>query len=207
MLTLYYHPMTCSLGVQIALLEAQIEHTLVEVDLAGPRPELRALNPLGTVPALQTDAGVLTETSAIMAWLALNYPDAHLLPSDAFGFAKGLSFLGWLSSSAHIARRQMRFPARFTSNGVGRTEIRESGHEKLMQCLAHIDHTLANRDFVLDAAAPSACDWQLMVYAHWCAADEFPTAAFPHFEQWTERMLQRPRVQQALHVIHSPLAR
>jgi len=85
-------PLARSLGAQIALLEAGVAHEHVKVDLAGDRTEFRKINPLGTVPTLQTESGVLTESAAIMSWLALAYPEAKLLPHDAFGFASGLSF-------------------------------------------------------------------------------------------------------------------
>lgn len=207
MLTFYYHPLACSLGGQIALLEAGVAHEQVKVDLAGNRTEFRKINPLGTVPVLQTDSGVLTETAAIMSWLALSYPEARLLPRDAFGFARGLSFLTWLSATAHIARRQTKFPARFTVNAAGHADVQQSGATQFMGCLQRIDDLLTVKRFVLDGDHPSACDHQLMAYANWCALDGISIAHLANFESWRQQMLERPAVQQVLAAIGSPLAR
>lgn len=205
MLTLYYHPRTCSLGVQIALLEAGIAHELVETERTIARSEFLKINSLGTVPALATDAGVLTETSAIMCWLALNYPTAKLLPQDTFGFANGVSLLSWLSSSAHIARRQMRFPTRFTTSNTGLTEIKESGSREFTKFLERMDAILAKNKYLLAGDQPSACDYQLMVYANWCAIDELSTRDFENFERWKNSMVQRPMTHKALKIVQSPL--
>lgn len=207
MLTFYYHPLTCSLGVQIALLEVQAPHQLIKVDLMGDRSEYLKINSLGTVPALQTETGVLAESTAIMAWLALEYPQARLLPRQADGFAQGLSFLAWLSSTVHVARRQARFPARFTANAASHADVQAVGAQLFEQCLQRIDGLLAARRFVLEDEHPSACDHQLMAYANWCAMDGMETSALPNFERWRGLMMQRPAVQQALTAIDSPLAR
>ena len=205
MLTFYTHPLACALGVQIALLEADVPHERVFVDLASDRAEYRKINPLGTVPALQTEAGVLTESVAILAWLALTYPQARLLPSEPYGFAHGLSYLSWLSSSVHIARRQSRYPARFTTNAAGHAEVRAVGRQQLELCLQRIDSGLATQRFVLDDQAPSACDHQLMTYAHWCALDGMDIGPWPHFARWRADMLNRPAVRLALSSVDSPL--
>lgn len=205
MLNFYYHPLTCSLGVQIALLEARAPHQLIKVDLMGDRSEYRKINSLGTVPALQTEAGVLTESTAILAWLALKYPQARLLPKEADGFAKGLSLLAWLSSTVHVARRQARFPARFTANAASHAEVQAVGAQLFEQCLQRIDGLLAARRFVLEDEHPNACDHQLMAYANWCAIDGLSTADLPNFERWRNLMMQRPAVREALRTIDSPL--
>lgn len=207
MLTFYYHPLTCSLGVQIALLEVQAPHQLIKVDLMGDRSEYRKINSLGTVPALQTETGVLVESTAILAWLALEYPQARLLPKRADDFAHGLSFLAWLSSTVHVARRQARFPARFIANVASHAEVQAIGEQQIEQCLQRIDGLLASRRFVLEDEHPNACDYQLMAYANWCAIDGRTTADLPNFERWRNLMIQRPAVQEALRIIDSPLKR
>lgn len=205
MITLYYHPLACSLGSQIALLEAGVPHQLVEVDLKGDRTEYRKINPLGSVPALDTGAGVLTESTAIMAWLAQTHPQAKLLPQDAMGFAKGLSFLSWLSSSVHIARRPAMYPARFSADPAAHAGIQEIGKALYKTCLQRIDGLLAGQRFVMGGDQPSACDFQLMVYAHWCAIDGLSLADLPEFARWSQAMMQRPAVQEALKRVNSPL--
>lgn len=43
----------------------------------------RVINPLGIIPSLETDAGVLTQSLAIIEWLDETYPQVPLLPADA----------------------------------------------------------------------------------------------------------------------------
>lgn len=205
MITLYFHPLACSLGVQIALLEAGVPHELVEVDLKGDRTHYRQINPLGTVPALDTGAGVLTESAAIMAWLAQTHPQAKLLPQDPLGFAKGLSFLSWLSSSVHIARRPAMYPARFSPDPAAHASIQEVGKTLYNACLQRIDQMLAGQRFVMGGEQPDACDFQLMSYAHWCGIDGKSLADLPEFDRWSKEMMQRPAVRQALTRVGSPL--
>jgi maleylacetoacetate isomerase len=50
--------------------------------------EYRGINPQSRVPALQTDAGVLTQSMAILEWLEETYPQPPLLPADAAGRAR-----------------------------------------------------------------------------------------------------------------------
>ena len=84
--TLYYAPGTCAQAVRIALEEAQAPHALVRVDFASQQqrtPEYLAVNPKGRVPALVTPHGTLTETAALLAYVAQSFPEARLAPTDA----------------------------------------------------------------------------------------------------------------------------
>ena len=69
MLRLHHAPMACSLATRFTLAEAGLPHDIAIVRTA--RGENRtaaylAINPRGKVPALETDDGVLTESTAIL---------------------------------------------------------------------------------------------------------------------------------------------
>ena len=67
-------------------------------------PEYLAINPKGRVPALVTDRGILTETPAMLAFIAQSFPLARLAPlDDAFAFAQVQSFNSYLCSTVHVA--------------------------------------------------------------------------------------------------------
>ena len=59
---------------------AQVPHDLRLGEQA--LPAYRAIQPQGLVPALDTGAGVLTQSLAILEWLEEVYPDPPLLPAD-----------------------------------------------------------------------------------------------------------------------------
>ena len=70
MLKLFHCPNVCSIASLIALEEAEADFEVMLVDFRSgeqDRPEFRAINPKGRVPALVTDEGVLTESPAIMS--------------------------------------------------------------------------------------------------------------------------------------------
>ena len=56
------------------------------------------------MPALVTDRGVLTETPAILAFVAQSFPQAKLAPlADPFAFARVQAFNSYLCSTVHVA--------------------------------------------------------------------------------------------------------
>ena len=107
MLKLYYATGTCALASHIALEESGVAYTAERVDFKSSQqttPAYLAINPKGRVPALVTDRGILTETPAMLAYIAQSFPQAKLAPlDDAFEFAKVQSITSYLCSSVHVA--------------------------------------------------------------------------------------------------------
>ena len=87
MLKLFSAKGTISIAVAIGLEEAGLPYETVRVDFstgAQTKPDYLAINPKGRVPALVTDSGtVLTETGALLDYVAASAPDAGLIPSNA----------------------------------------------------------------------------------------------------------------------------
>jgi glutathione S-transferase len=92
MIKLYYATHTCALASHIALEEAGAEYETVRISFAKEeqrKPEYLAINPKGRVPAMVTDKGILTETPAMLAFIAQSFPQAKLAPlDDPFLFAE-----------------------------------------------------------------------------------------------------------------------
>jgi glutathione S-transferase len=107
MITLFYAPHTCSLASHIALEDAAAEYTTVRISFAADeqrQPQYLAINPKGRVPALVTDRGVLTETPALLAFIAQSFPQAQLAPlEDPFLFAEVQALNSYLCSTLHVA--------------------------------------------------------------------------------------------------------
>ena len=84
--TLYTSPGSCALASHIALREAGAEFDLVKVDFKAGQQQSAgylAINPKGRVPALVTEEGVLTETPALLAFIAQRHPQAQLAAEAA----------------------------------------------------------------------------------------------------------------------------
>jgi glutathione S-transferase len=84
MFRLYYAPGTCALATHIALEEAGAPYEAVLVDFGSQSQrsaEYLAVNPKGRVPALVTESGTLTETPALLYFVAQRFPNTELAPS------------------------------------------------------------------------------------------------------------------------------
>src|SRR5215468_5881352 len=107
MLKLYYAPATCALASHITLAEAGASYTTERIDFKVNQqnsPEYLDINPKGRVPSLVTDRGILTETPAMLAYIAQGFPQAKLAPvDDAFAFAQVQSFNAYLCATVHVA--------------------------------------------------------------------------------------------------------
>src|SRR5438309_2198538 len=106
MLTLYYAQGTCALASHIALECAGASYEAQRLDFGRKEqqsPEYLRINPKGRVPALATDRGVITETPAILLYIAQAYPQAQLAPlQDAFALAKANEFNSYLCATVHV---------------------------------------------------------------------------------------------------------
>src|SRR5712675_2382532 len=107
MFTLYFVPGTCALATHIALEEAGAPYKAVLVDFRSRSqrsPEYLAVNPKGRVPALVTEGGTLTETPALLCFVAQRFPQAGLAPlTDPFALAQVQEFNSYLCSTVHVA--------------------------------------------------------------------------------------------------------
>jgi len=107
MFKLYFTPGTCALASHIALEEAGAAYATERIDFKINQqnsPEYLEINPKGRVPSLVTDRGVLTETPAMLAYIAQSFPKAKLAPlDDPFAFGQLQAFNSYLCSSLHVA--------------------------------------------------------------------------------------------------------
>ena len=99
--TLYTHPYSRGTNVVWMLKEcgAQYDVKLIPFGEAMKSADYLAVNPMGKVPALKADGAVLTETAAIITFLAEQFPDKHLIPA-ADSLARG-EFYRWLCFAIH----------------------------------------------------------------------------------------------------------
>lgn len=114
MYTLHYAPDNASLIIRLVLEEAGLPYRAALVDRslrAQDSAAYRALNPTGLIPALETPAGPLFETAAILLWLS----DTHDLGPKPGAATRG-TFLKWLffiSNTVHADLRQLFYPDQY----------------------------------------------------------------------------------------------
>lgn len=211
MLNLFYAPHTCALASHIALEEAGADYTLTRISFASAdqrKPEFLAINPKGRVPALVTDRGVLTETPAMLAYIAQSYPKAKLAPlDDAFAFAQAQAFNSYLCSTVHVAHAHRMRGSRWV--GADDTHSLEAMKKKVPQIVyeafALIEQHMLAGPWVLGEAY-SICDAYLFTLAQWLESDGVDPARLPRIAEHRRRVGERPAVQRALAAELAPAA-
>jgi GST-like protein len=114
-------------------------------------PAVFKVNPLGQVPALVLpDGEVMTESAAILIWLADRYPDAGLapLPTDA----KRPAFLRWMAyvSSAIYALAWVRGdPMRIVSDDRQAKVVLDRVADRRAECWRWMDAQIEPRRYLL----------------------------------------------------------
>lgn len=200
-LTLYYAPGTCAQAVRIALEEAGAAYTPVRLDFASAQqrtPEYLAVNPKGRVPALVTEHGTLTETPALLAYVAQRFPEARLAPADAFGFARMQEIHSYLASTVHVAHAHHPRASRWADEAEAQAAMQRKVPANMAECFALIErHYLGDGPWVMGEDF-SVADGYLFTVAGWLKSDGVDIAEFPRVAAHSQRMAQRPAVQRAL---------
>lgn len=199
-LTLYYTPGTCAQAVRIALHEAGAAHQLVRVDFAAGQqrtPEYLAVNPKGRVPALVTEHGTLTETPALLAYVAQRFPQARLAPADAFGFARMQEVHSYLASTVHIAHAHRPRASRWADEPEAQAAMQRKVPQNMADCFGLIEAHYLNGPWVMGEQYTVA-DGYLFTIAGWLQGDGVDIQRFPKVAEHFQRVAARPAVQQAL---------
>ena len=201
MLTLYYAPDTCALASHIALEETGARYETVRIDFATAeqrQPDYLAINPKGRVPALVTDQGILTETPAILAYIAQTYPEAGLAPlADPFVFARLQAFNSYLCSTLHVAHAHRMRGYRWADDPQAIEAMQRKVPESVGACYELIESTMFEGPWVMGQAY-TFCDPYLFTIAQWMEADGVDPADFPKVADHRRRMAERPGVKTAL---------
>lgn len=205
-LTLYFAPGTCAMAVQIALLEANAPFTARQLNLAAGEqrsPEYLAINPKGRVPALITEKGTLTETPALLLYVAQRFPDTKLAPLDnPFLLARMQEVNSFLASTVHVSHAHGRRGSRWADDQQAIAAMQQKVASNMHDGFAQIEqHYLADPS----VAGPwvlgeqfSVADIYLFVVAGWLKSDGVEISEFPKVADHYQRMLTRPAVAKAL---------
>ena len=201
-LTLYYAPGTCALATRIALLEAGAPHEAVRLDLAAGEqrsPAYLAINPKGRVPALVTEHGVLSETPALLAYVAQRFPAAGLAPlDDPFAFARMQEFHGYLAATVHVAHAHRRRGGRWADEPEAIAAMQRKVAANMAECFGVIERHYLGSDPWVMGERYSVADGYLFTVAGWLEGDGVDIADFSRVHAHFQRTGERPAVRQAL---------
>jgi len=202
MLKLFYATGTCALASHIALEEAGATYEAVRVDFGKDeqkQPAYLAINPKARVPALVTERGALTETPAILAFIAQCYPAAVLAPlDDPFAFARMQAFNNYLCSTVHVAHAHRRRGERWVDDNPSAIEaMQRKVPANMTASFALMEREMFAGPWVMGEAY-TICDAYLFTIAQWLESDSVDPALFPRIHAHRQRMSERPAVMRAI---------
>lgn len=201
MLTLYYAPGTCALASHLTLEFAGAAYDTVRLDFKNAEqrsPEYLKLNPKGRVPALKTPQGVLTETPAVLLYIAQTHPQAGLAPlDDAFALAKANEFNSYLCATVHVAHAHKHRGSRWADDPAAHESMRKKVPQNMTDCFQLIESTMLQGPWVLGERF-SICDLYLFTIGTWLEGDGVDASQFTKLTALTERLRQEPAAQKVL---------
>ncbi|MDY7789849.1 glutathione S-transferase [Burkholderia ubonensis] len=162
---------------------------VVDVDLAAGeqrRPAFLALNPFGQVPVIDDGGVVLSDSNAILVYLAKRYGDAHWLPDDPAGAAAVQRWLslaaGPIAAGPGAARLVTVFGAPLDHAQAKRVAVR---------LFDVIDAEFAKQPFAA-GARPTIADIAAYTYIAHAPEGGVSLDPYPHLRAWLARVEALP---------------
>ena len=190
---LYYAPNTIALASLILCEEAGIDVTPIRVDFANgeqTKPDYAKVNPKGRVPALVTDQGILTETIAILEYLA---PD--MVPADPWDAARMREMMTYLASTMHVNHAHKMRGHRWADQDTSHADMTAKVPETMTASCIYVESKLSG-PFVMGETLTLA-DPYLFTVCTWLEGDGVDVSAFPKIKAFRAAMEARASVKKA----------
>ena len=205
MLTLYYAKNTCAFAAHVVLEDAKATYKTIEIDFNKSEQKsshYKKINPNQRVPALITPNGILTETSAILFYIALEYPEMKLAPTNNYDFARAQNFNAFLASTVHVAHAHKHRGARWATDDFALKNMTAKVQENMTACGMLIEKEFFQGPWVLGENY-SICDPYLAVITRWFTDDQVDTSQFPRIMEHNSRINVRESMKKVTK-IHNP---
>ncbi len=195
---LYGCPNSRSLRAAWALEEAGAQYEYVLVDLfkgAGRAPRFLALNPAGKVPVLVDGGLTLTESAAIITYVAEKFPACHLMPQAGAPRADCLRWMLYVATELEqplwtIAKHRFALPKDKRVAGM-----EDTARWEFTAAAGVLDKSLLDRPFVCGDSF-SGADVLLAHTLAWARSAKIELAS-PVLAAYLERQLARPALARA----------
>jgi glutathione S-transferase len=203
MLTFYYAPGTCALASHLALEYSGAPYEAKRLDFKQQQqraPEYLRVNPKGRVPALATDRGVITETPALLQYIAQRFPAAKLAPlDDAFLLAKVNEFNSYLCSTVHVNHAHKGRGYRWVDpeDTAALEAMKKKVPQTMTESFALIEEKMLQGPWVLGERF-STSDLYLFTIAGWLEGDGVDVNRFPKVAAHMRRLGEQPQVRKVL---------
>lgn len=200
MLKLYYAPGTIAAAVAITLNEAQVDYDHVRLNFSDAQQrsdDYLAINPKGRVPALETPRGILTETSAILEFIAATHPNAKLVPDDPFDAARMRSAMTYLASTMHVNHAHGMRGHRWADEEASWQDMKRKLPQTMSESATYVEDHILDGPFVLGEVF-SLADPYLFVVSTWLPGDGVDMGQYTKLNAFHRSMWDRPSVRMAL---------
>lgn len=194
----YYSPRSCALASHIVLEHIGADFEAIRLDFQANQQrsaEYLAINAKGRVPALVTERGVITETPAILLYLAQTHPQSGMAPlDDPFALAELQAVNSWFCSTVHVAHAHGTRGARWADNASALQAMKAKVAQNMTDCFDWIERELLRGPWVMGKDF-SVADPYLFTLTLWLMQNGVELARFPRVADHYQRMLALPAVQ------------
>ena len=201
MLRLYYSPQSCALASHLALAEAGADYEAVRLDFSKNEQrgaDFLKVNPIGRVPALATDRGIITETPAILLYIAQTHPAAGLAPlDDPFALAEIQAVTNYLAATVHVAHAHRFRGYRWADEESSFADMRRKVPQSVGECFELIENEMFRGPYVMGERFTIA-DPHLYTLATWLEGDGIDPRRFPKILDYRTRLTERPAFREVL---------
>lgn len=203
MYTLYGAPGSGATPVHAAL--TLIGAPVATVDVApweseAERERVGAVNPMRQVPALLTPSGELvTESAAILIWLADRHPEAGLAPPPDHALrAQYLRWMVFIPASIYAMFWVRDEPSRLAADAAGQEVVRQRSLERIAHCWhvmdAQVRRQLPATTPYLLGERPSVLDLYVAVVSRWTPGRQRFYREAPRLAEVVRRVDAEPRL-------------
>ena len=163
---------------------------LASVDLRNgehKRPSFLALNPRGQVPVLEDGETRVSDSQAILVYLALRHADAGWYPQDVLTQARIASWLSFAANEMHHGPATARF------GRVFRMPVDQAlAESRARAALALLEQHLSTHTWLAETTAPTIADIAVYPYAALAGEGGLDLAPYPALRAWFARIRELP---------------
>jgi len=193
---LYYFPGSCALAPHIVLNWLGADFDAVRIEKGDP--EYLKINPLGVVPALESDGKLYTQADAILHWLAASHPEAELAgdgtPDGDYAINRWLAFF---TGDLHPAFFPFFNTQRYVADDGDLAGTKAATQQLVAKFYDHLEAHLSDREFIVGGRR-SIVDAYAIPMLRWGRLLDKPLSEYPALDAYLERFEADPGVRAAL---------
>lgn len=200
---LYFSPGACSLAPHIVMEELGLNYQTEMVDLrtkqTASHSDYNKINPKGSVPAVETKDGVITECAVLLQYLCDQKPEKNLIPKiGTMDRYRCIEWLNYIATEVHKGYSPMWVAERVFPDSTEKAHEFKTAHVKLLdRKLDFLNNHFKNNQFLMGTEY-SAADAYLFTILGWSKPLKLDLSKYPGIFGFMERMMGRPAVQKAM---------